>query len=115
MKVPIEVPSSADSGAGEESWARVLLQWHGQHAEGGVEPQRKVRAAVVAQPEMFPPMKLPPVAVEFRAEFRGKSFRQEQFTFAKRSEGNCAGWVGAFMQHGKGPVFSWLESRPERF
>src|SRR5580700_7875431 len=82
------------------------MERYGQHPDGGVEPERKLRGAVVAQPEMFTPVKLPPVAVEFRAEFRGESFRQEQLTFAKRSEGNCAGWVGAFMQHGQSPVFS---------
>ncbi len=79
---------------------------------GGVETQREMSGAGGAQPEMFPAPHLSPIFVK-SCWVRGIGFRQKQLPFAKRKEGNGAGWVRAFLQHGLGPVFSLSEFWPE--
>jgi hypothetical protein len=78
------------------------------HPLGGVEKQREVSGASGAEPEMFSTPHLSPIAVE-SGLVRRISFRQKQLPFAKRKEGNGAGGVGTFLQHGLGPVFSLVE------
>jgi hypothetical protein len=48
---------------------------------------------------MFPPRELPSIAVEPGAQVGRRAFRQKQFAFAQRTEGNRASGVGAFVQH----------------
>src|ERR1017187_3686512 len=67
--------ASVASCAGEESWTRALAEGDGQHPQGGVETEREVRGAGVAEPEMFTPAKFSPVAIESRVEVRRKGFR----------------------------------------
>jgi hypothetical protein len=64
---------------------------------------------------MFPPPELPTVAVKSGVQVRRERFREEQLAFAQGTEGNRAGWVGAFLEHGLGPIFSSAEFWPESF
>jgi hypothetical protein len=73
---------------------------------GVVEAKREVSRAGIAEPEMFTPAKLPPITIEGFANIGRKSFGQEQFSVTQGTEGNRAGRVCAFMQHGLDPVFS---------
>jgi hypothetical protein len=73
-----------------------------------VETKREVSRADIAEPKMFTPAKLPPIAIEGTAKVGRKSFRQEQLSVTQRTEGNRAGGVCAFMEHWLGPVFSSL-------
>lgn len=91
-------------GAHEDVRSRSLVQRHGHHPLGGVETQREMSGAGGAQPEMFPAPHLPPIFAK-SCWVRGIGFRQKQLSLAKRKEGNGAGWVSAFLQHGLGPVF----------
>ena len=76
---------------------------------GVVEAKREVSRADIAEPKMFTPAKLPPIAIEGTAKVGRKSFRQEQLAFAEGTEGNGAGWVGTFMKHRLVPFFSSVE------
>jgi hypothetical protein len=87
----------------------------GQHPEGGVKTESKVRRANVAQPEVFPPPVLPPVAIESGVCLCRESFRQKQLALAQRTEGDETGWIGTFMKHGLVPFFSSVKFWPERF
>ena len=94
---------------------RVPPQRNRQHPKGGVETQCEVGRAHLAKPEMFSPPHFPPAAIERRFGVARQSFREEQLAFAQGTEGNRAGWVGAFLEHGLGPIFSSAEFWPESF
>ena len=74
---PFDTRSDVDRGAAQEAWTRALAEWDGKHPVGRVEPKREVNRAGVAEPEMFTPAQLPPVAVESAAGVRGECFREE--------------------------------------
>src|ERR1700686_577545 len=97
---PFDTRSSVDRGAGQEAWIRALAEWDGKHPVGRVETKREMNGAGVAEPEMFTPPELPPVAFESAAGVSRKSFGQKQLAFAQGTEGNRAGWVCTFMKHG---------------
>lgn len=103
------------SGASKEAWSGAAAEGNGQHPKVVVESQREVSAAGIAEPEMFAPAQLLPVALERDARVGWKSFGKKQLAFAQGTEWNCACGVGAFMQHRLGPIFSSVELRPERF
>jgi hypothetical protein len=86
-----------------------------QHPECGIKPEGKVRRADVAQPEVFAPPELPPVAIESGVGAGRKSFRQKQLALAQGSKGDRANRIGAFMEHRLVPFFSSVEFWPERF
>jgi hypothetical protein len=58
---------------------------------------------------MFTPPEFLPATIEGGAQVGRKSFRQKEFAFAQRAEGNCAGRIGAFLKHRLVPVFSSVE------
>ena len=105
ISVPIGQSTSIASGASHEAWTRALAQGDSQHPEGGVETEREMSGADVAEPEVFTSPEFPPVAVESSAEVGGKSLRQKQLAFVERTEGNRADGVGTFLKHG-----SWIQS-----
>src|SRR5713101_6419782 len=74
---PLDKQSSVDCGAGQEAWTRALAEGDGQHPLVGVETEREVSGAGVAEPEVLTPAELPPVAVETAVQVRRESFRQE--------------------------------------
>jgi len=74
---PLNKQSSVDRGAGQEAWTRALAEGDSQHPLGGVETEREMSAAGVAEPEVFTPAELPPITVETAAEVRRERFREE--------------------------------------
>jgi hypothetical protein len=54
------------------------------------------------------------IAVEIRIEGMGERLRHEELAFVKRSEGNRAGRVRAFLKHCQCPVFSLITPAGER-
>jgi hypothetical protein len=58
----------------EEAWSCADANGNGQHPKPVVESQREVSAAGIAEPEMFSPAQLPPVALESEAMFGWKNF-----------------------------------------
>lgn len=67
ISLPFDNQSSVDCGGGQEAWTRALAEGDSQHPEVGVETECEVRGAGVAEPEMFTPTDLPPVAIESAA------------------------------------------------
>ena len=70
--------------------------------------QGEVGRTSAAEPEVFALARFAAIAVEAGVEILSESFRQEQFAFVKRSEGNSTPGVRAFLKHGLDPVFSAL-------
>jgi hypothetical protein len=110
---PFEKHSGVSGGAGEEVWPLSVAEGDRHHPLSRVKTKREMRRAGVAEPEVFPATELPPGTVETGVEIRRKSFRQKKLAFAQRSERNCACRVGAFVEHGLGPIFFLLESCAE--
>ena len=81
-RVSLLTISGVGCGAGEEVRTGALAEGDGQHPETGVETEREVSGAGVAEPEMFTPAELAPIAVERNAEVSRKGFRQKQLAFA---------------------------------
>jgi len=55
---------------------------NGQHPLSGVEAQRVMRGASVAQPKVFPPPKLAPTSIERGVGVGREGFRQKELAFA---------------------------------
>src|ERR1700692_484597 len=74
----------ADAGCGacEKVWSRMLADGHRKHPLAGIEAERVMPRAGIAQPEMFAAPDLPAVAKESLIAIRGESFSQEQLAFA---------------------------------
>jgi hypothetical protein len=68
--------------------------------------ERELSAASITEPKMLAPPYLTPVTVETGVKVGRKSFGKEQLAFVKGTERSSACGVGAFMEHGLGPVFS---------
>jgi hypothetical protein len=88
----------------------VGAEGNGQHPKGGIETQREVSTADIAEPEMLASADLPPVAVERDTKVGRKGFGKEQLAFTKGAKGNRACGVSAFMKHGLGPIFSSVKT-----
>jgi hypothetical protein len=79
---------------------RIAAERHCQHSLFVVEPEREVRRAGLAQPEVFAPRQLLPVPVQDIVGTGRRSLGKEELAFTQRTKGYCAGWICAFPQHG---------------
>jgi hypothetical protein len=80
-------------------------EWNGQHAKSRVETERKVACTCTTEPEMLAPVEFSPIAIEIGVKVGRAGFCKKQLAFPQRSEGNGAGGVSTFMEHGTLPVF----------
>jgi hypothetical protein len=55
---------------------------------------------------MFAPMQLPAGAIDWGVDVGREGFCEKQLTFAKRTKGNLASGIGAFMKHDRSSLLS---------